>query len=520
MPTAQRLVERSLSRHGDRVSVVDAERTLTYRDLRERSARLANALLGFGAGPERPAAALLPNRAEYVEFDVACTRAGITRVGLSDRLSADECRYILDHSRAATLITTAAHLERLGELPDDLGAVLLVDEDGGGGHGHASLAGYEPALAAANAQLDVVPVAPDAPAYILYTSGTTGRPKGAAHTHAGRRAAIVNMLASELSLERDSVMVHAGPLTHGSGSKLLAFLAAGGANVLHEGFDPDAFAAAVRDRGGTHTFLVPTMIQRLLEAGPEVAEAARSLRLMSFGGSPIAPRMFERAIEAFGPVLCQVYGSCEAPHPVTLLGPGDYADDMSERVLRSAGWAAAGAELRVVDDSGTDVTLGEAGELLINGRNLMSGYWRDEAATREAFTEEGWYASGDVVRMDEDGLVTFEDRKRDLIITGGLNVYPSEVERVLAEHPAVREVAVLGYPDDAWGESVMAYVVPAEGTEVTEEELIGWAREQLASYKKPRRVEFLERMPLGSSNKVLRKELREALWQDRDRGVN
>jgi acyl-CoA synthetase (AMP-forming)/AMP-acid ligase II len=511
VPTAQRLLERSLRRHGERVAVVDVERTLSYRELFDRSGRLANALLGLGAGPARPAAALLPNRVEYVEFDVACTRSGITRLGLSDRLSPDEWRYILEHSGAAALITTVPLLERLGDVPGDVGAVLLVDGND---------AGYETALGSASARLAVGPVAPDAPAYILYTSGTTGRPKGATHTHAGRLAATVNMLASELALTRDAVMVHTGPLTHGSGSKLLAFLSAGGASVLLERFDPGSFAVAVRDRGGTHTFLVPTMIQRLLEAGEPVAAAVRSLRQISFGGSPIAPRMFERAVETFGPVLCQVYGSCEAPHPVTVLRPEDYADDMSERLLRSAGWATAGAEVRVVDDSGADVGPSDGGELLIRGSNVMSGYWRDEAATREAFVDERWYASGDVVRMDEDGLVTFEDRKRDLIITGGLNVYPSEVERVLAEHPGVREVAVLGYPDDAWGESVMAYVVPTDGTTVTEDELIDWARQQLAGYKKPRRVEFLERMPLGSSNKVLRKELREALWRDRDRGVN
>jgi len=162
----------------------------------------------------------------------------------------------------------------------------------------------------------------------------------------------------------------------------------------------------------------------------------------------------------------------------------------------------------------------DVGELLVRGHNLMQRYWRDDAATQEVFANGGWYRTGDLAGIDADGLVTFRDRKRDLIISGGLNVYPSEVERVLAEHSGVREVAVLGYPDDEWGESVLAYVVPADGWEASADELIEWSRGRLAGYKKPRRIEFLEKLPLGSSNKVLKKELREALWQGRDRRVN
>ena len=510
MLTAQRLLERAIAAYGDRTAIVDGPRRLTYRELGERSARLANVLLAAGAGADRPAAALLPNCAEYVEFDVATARAGVARVGISERLSADEARYILEHSGAAALVTTAELLERTGEFPDAAAAVVVAGD------------AYESALASASPVLHVPRVSPDSPAYILYTSGTTGRPKGATHSHGGRAASTVNMLASELALDASSVMVHAGPLTHGSGSKVIAFLAVGGANVVLPRFDPAEFAQAVREHGGTHTFLVPTMIQRLIDADPDVRDAVRSLRQISFGGAPIAPSIFEHAIDAFGPTLTQVYGSSEAPHPVTLLRPSDYvgADDGRGRLLRSAGRAAVATDLRVVDDERREVAPGEAGELLIAGTNVMTHYWADPEATASAFPIAGWYASGDLVRLDEDGLVTFEDRKRDLIITGGLNVYPSEVERVLAEHPAVREVAVLGYPDEEWGESVVAYVVPTSADTASADELIDWVRQRLASYKKPRRVEFLDSLPLGSTNKVLKKELREALWQGQPRRVS
>lgn len=517
MLTAQRLYERALRAWPDRIAVVDGGRRLTYAELEERSARLGNVLLRHGAGLERPGAVLLSNRFEFVELDVACARAGVTRVGISDRLSGDECHYILEHSRAAVLVTTPELLERVRDVPPGVEAVLLVDAESPNGD-RPALA-YEEALTAAPAVLAAPALAPDAPSYILYTSGTTGRPKGATHSHGGRVASTVNMLASELTFDERGVFVHAGPVTHGSGSKIIAVLAAGGTNVILRRFLPDDFAAVVEAERGTHTFLVPTMLQRLLDAGPRVVEAVATMTQISFGGSPISPTLFSRAIRTLGPILTQVYGSSEAPHPVTLLRPADYGAGDDERVLASAGRASYGVDLKIVGEDGDELPPGEVGELLIRGHNVMTGYWRDPAATAGAVAD-GWYRSGDLASVDADGLVTFRDRKRDLIISGGLNVYPSEVERVLAEHPGVREVAVLGYPDDEWGESVLAYVVPAAGWEASAEELIEWSRGRLAGYKKPRRIEFLEQLPLGSSNKVLKKELREALWVGRDRRVN
>jgi long-chain acyl-CoA synthetase len=205
---------------------------------------------------------------------------------------------------------------------------------------------------------------------------------------------------------------------------------------------------------------------------------------------------------------------------VTLLRPRDYdVADVGDAVLTSAGRVAYGVDVKLVDDDGVEVEQGGHGELLIRSSNLMSGYWRNDEATAETFTDDGWYRTGDIAVVDGDGYVTFQDRKRDLIISGGLNVYPSEVERVIAGHPGVREVAVVGAPDEEWGEAVVAYVVPTHAG-VSSDEIIEWTREHLAHYKKPRRVEFLERMPLGSSNKVLKRELRDRLWQGHERRVN
>ena len=261
------------------------------------------------------------------------------------------------------------------------------------------------------------------------------------------------------------------------------------------------------------------MIQRLLEAGEDVARAVGRLEQISFGGSPINASLFRRAIESFGPILTQVYGSSEAPHPITLLRPTDLGAETSDEVFTSAGRVAYGIDIMFVDDDGVEITDGTLGELLIRSANMMRGYWRNDAATAEVFTAGGWYRTGDLATVDEDGFVTFQDRKRDLIISGGLNVYPSEVERAIAMHPGVGEVAVIGAPDEEWGEAVVAYVVRTDGA-LSGEDIIEWARQRLAHYKKPQRVEFLERMPLGASNKVLKRELRDKLWQGRERRVN
>jgi acyl-CoA synthetase (AMP-forming)/AMP-acid ligase II len=261
---------------------------------------------------------------------------------------------------------------------------------------------------------------------------------------------------------------------------------------------------------------VPTMIHRLVEADPATLGAVRELQQISYGGAPIAPVLFRTAIERLGPCLLQVYGSSEAPHPITLLRPADYLDDPSDELLMSAGYPAFAAEVRTVADDGS---VAATGELQVRAAHVMSGYWRNPEATQAAFTEDGWYATGDLASMDELGLVTFRDRKRDLIISGGMNVYPSEVERVLHDHPAVSQAVVVGCPDEEWGESVFAYVVARSGTPVTESELTDWVRDRLAGYKKPRYYEFRSELTMGSSQKVLRNVLRDELWVDRDRRV-
>jgi acyl-CoA synthetase (AMP-forming)/AMP-acid ligase II len=516
--TAQRLVERSLASFAPKLAVIDAQRRVTYAALAERTARLAAVLMSAGAGRDRPVVMWLPNGLEFIECDVACMRAGIPRVAVGDRLTAEECAFIVGHAEAVVLVTTAPLFEQVRDvLPETMALSLVLDLDGARAGGR--VAGYEGALAGAAATTSFAVVPAGHPSYILYTSGTTGRPKGAAHSHGSRAAGTLNMFASELrGLDHSAVYLHIAPLSHGSGSKLLPVIAAGGCSIVLRGAGSDVMADTIRAERVTHTFLVPTIIQRLLNAGPDVRDSLRTLRQITFGGSPIAPHIFREAVDSFGPILTQIYGSSEMPHPVTVLRPEDYSE-LDDRTLLSAGRAAFGVDVKIVDEAGARASAGTPGELLIAGAQAMVGYWRDEAATREVMTDDGYYRSGDLARVDPDGLVTLQDRQRDVVISGGMNVYPSEVERVLAEHPSVEQVAVVGAPDGEWGESVVAFVVASASAPVTTDDLLAWTRPRLASYKKPRRIVFVTELPIGPTGKVLKRDLREELWRDHDRQV-
>lgn len=519
MLTAQRLVERSLAAYRDRIFVIDQHGEMTYGEIGLRSARLANALLALGSSATRPTSIFLPNDSHFIEIDIACTRAGIPRVAISTRLAADECQFIVNHSRSAVLVTNEGLLSKLDRHEfDELNAILLVDAKAGS---EGVVRDYESVVRQGRPELTVSPLRPDHSAYVLYTSGTTGRPKGATHTHASRVAAAINMLSSEIVATRHSTMVHCAPLTHGSGSKVLAFMAVGARNLILPRFEPKEFARAVQTHCSTHTFMVPTMLQMLIDSGDAVCGRVRKMAQISFGGAPISNVLFGRSLEALGPILTQVYGSCEAPHPITVMRPDDYllAPD-PPALAESAGRATHATEIRVLDNDGRVVGAGVEGELVVRGDHLMRGYWRDDDATAAVIDREGWYATGDVAIVDEQGFVYFKDRKRDLIISGGLNIYPSEVERVLACHPGVREVSVVSYPDERWGESVLACIVPRDGASVSENGIIEWIEGRIASYKKPRKVLFMTELPKGSTNKVLKRELKAKLWEGKARRIN
>jgi acyl-CoA synthetase (AMP-forming)/AMP-acid ligase II len=313
------------------------------------------------------------------------------------------------------------------------------------------------------------------------------------------------MLLDEFMPNENDGMVHVAPMSHGSGSKILSFYTRGARNITLPRFDPELFFNAVTTQGGTSTFLVPTMIRMLLDAPSRKDHDLSTLRNITYGGASMPMALAEEALEAFGPILTQVYGSCEAPHPVTSLSKADHlnADDGH---LSSAGHATTGVQIRIVDSLGENVAPGESGELLIRGDHLMSGYWNDEKATSEAFID-GWYRSGDVATLSQSGFLSIVGREREMLISGGFNVYPAEVEAVLHRHLSISEAAVFGTPDELWGEVVSAAIVVRQGQELSELDVTSHCRSLLADYKLPRRVLFVDSLPKGNTGKVLKREL-------------
>lgn len=499
LTTIAQLVDRASLRFGERIAVVDGERHLSFREVGRRSNRLANALQGLSPSPGSRIAVLLSNRLEFVEIDFAIAKAGKVKTPINPRLSDNERQFILSNSGADVVFTEAREIDRIESMRPDLPNLRHIVSMNGGA------LDYEELLLTGSPASPMVAIDPEAPSMILHTSGTTGRPKGATTSQSARIAATSNMLLDEFSADVHDVMIHAAPMSHGSGSKILAYFVRGARNVVLPKFEPELFFQTVARLGGTSTFVVPTMIQMLLNAPEMVRYDLSGIRNISYGGAPMPFAVAEVALATFGPVLTQVYGSCEAPHPVTVLSARDHV--ASATPFCPAGHEVLGVSVRITGDDGDEQPIGDPGELWVRGPNVMSGYWEDETAT-DAVLSDGWYRTGDVATRGEDGLISIVGRIRDMLISGGLNVYPAEVEAVLQRHDAVSEVAVFGTSDDLWGEVVTAAIVLRPGKRASEEMLIRYCASHLADYKKPRHVIFVDELPKGVTGKVLKDDLK------------
>lgn len=503
------LLDRSFRQHASRVAIEDGDRSETFSELADRSDRLASALLELNP-TRRPVAILASNRMEYIEVDIALLKAGHPKVPINMRLSQPERLHVVRDSGAAILITEATSADSALSLVDEAEALDTVVSVGGGGTHD-----YEEVLGAANRPPGRA-WRPDDPSTILYTSGTTGRPKGATATFRSRMAATWNMLLDELIYVTPAdAMLHAGPLSHGSGSKVIAYALGGARNIVVPSFDPGRFLDEARRRHATASFVVPTMITMLIEEAEVQKRPKLNLRHVSYGGSPITPNTIRRAVDVFGPVFVQVYGTVEAPHPLTVLSRSDHVDASDQR-LGSAGRPTRAVELRLVPTGALD---SRVGEIQVRAESVTIGYWEDEESTREAYVD-GFYRTGDIGYLDDEGYLTIIDRQKDMVISGGLNVYPAEVEAAIANHAGVLESAVIGVPDERWGERVVAYVVERPGHTVRPEDVTAEVARRLASYKKPRDVWIVKELAKGSTGKILKSALRRRHWDQQSRQVN
>ena len=480
-------------------------RSLSHADFAKRSFRLGNALLALGLPRQARVAVLAQNRVEYFEAFAGIGAAGMITVNLNWRLSVAELTRIVADAEPDVLMFDGPGQDAAAMLRNAPSIRHLIAFDEAPDWAQP----YEALLGPAPASRPPVVVSPEDIESLIYTSGTTGQAKGVMISHRALLAAAA-VIAWEGDAKTDDRMLIVMPLFHVGGKiEQLAFYLAGATTILHRAFDPTEVLRAIGEQGVTAAHLAPTMVSRLLDhPGLHTTDRSR-LRVVHYASAPMATPLLRSAIEAFGPIFLQVYGMTECI-TVSMLKPNDHVLDgppAEMRRLSSAGQPVFGIEVRTVQPDGTDSAQDVPGEVLVRAPGLMSGYWNRNALTLSVM-QDGWFRTGDVGFLDERGFLFIADRLKDMIISGGENIYSREVEDALMSHPAVHEAAVTGVPDPEWGESVKAWIVLRPGHDADARDLIEHCRRLIASYKKPRVVAFTPDLPRLFNGKVDKKALR------------
>lgn len=505
--------------HPDRPAIVQGDTALDYRSLDERVGRLAGALLGLGLRRGDRVGIVVEAEPRAIECLLAPLRAGLVLVPMNPRLHASEYAFMLRKCGARVLL---ASRERLNDLlsarAEFSGVERVVAMDSPPTDG---VLDYETLLAGGTAIPDVEVGEKDL-AWIFFTSGTTGHPKGAMHTHRSLRTMVETQLIESLPVERDDRLAVLTPMSHAAGLMVFHEVAGAGTHVFptFRGFQAEDFYRLVEDQRITKCMLVPTMIQRLLDAPWPVERDLSSLRTVMYGAAPMYVERLKEAIRRFGPIFVGVFAQGEAPLACTWLPKEEHAvsDERGLVRLASVGRESYGVQVRVVGEDDEILPPNATGEIAVRGDLVMQGYWDDEEATKHTL-RNGWLHTGDVGHMDEDHYLYITDRLKDMIIKGGTNIYPREIEEVLYRHPDVQEATVFGIPDPQWGEEIIAAVTLRRGAGAGEEELGAWCTAHLSAFKKPCRFHFVDELAKSGYGKILKREVRRTLYPEIGRNI-
>ena len=507
-------LEKSARQRPDGLALVQGEETVTYREFHERALAIGGNLLAQGCQPGDRVAFCLANSPRIMELIYGCFAAGLIVVPVNARLHAREMAYIVGNSGARILVHGAEFQDGIVAHADLFAGVTRFCT--GSVEGAAP---FTALLAPAHALAAGVDARPEDLCWLFYTSGTTGKPKGAMWNHRMVRCVIMNYLADLHNIQPGEVVLHCAPMSHGSGIIALPTVARGGVNAITEtaSFEINSLLATVERLKVSHiAFMAPTQIVKLLEDYQPGKHDISSLRAICYGGAPIYVEQLKQALDTFGPIFVQLYGQGESPITITGMSGRLHQELLAAHDPRigSAGQIRTDVEAHCVDADDNPLSPGEAGEVVARGDVVMPGYWNNPEATAEAL-RGGWLHTGDIGYFDDRGFLFLLDRAKDMVISGGNNVYPREVEEVIILHPKVANCVVFGIPDEYWGEAVHAVVVPKPGEDLTAKDLIDFCGQHMAGYKKPKAVDFVTELPVSGYGKILRREVRDKYWEGR-----